>query len=101
MIESNTVTHARQSGGNRGEKDAYISSFAICVLKAWVPRRCRLEASKDRRHRPHQFAPYSVTPTGHESCSGRRIIVLTFKLPLETATEAQEFGIGEQKKTSS
>ena len=69
----------------KGGKATYISFFAVCVLKTWVVRRCRPEATKDRRHRPHQFASCSITPTSHESCrdSGNH----GFKLRLETATE--------------
>jgi hypothetical protein len=68
----------------KGGKAAYISFFDVCVLKTWVVRRCRPEATKDRRHQPHQFASCSIT-TSHESCrsSGNH----GFKLCLETATE--------------
>lgn len=69
-----------------GGKAAYISFFAVCVLKPWVSRRCILEASKDRRHRPHQFASYSIIPTGYESCRDSRIMVLSYaSKPQQTA----------------
>jgi hypothetical protein len=69
----------------KGGKAAYISLFAVCVLKTWVVRRRRPEGTKGRRHLPHQFASCSITPTSHESCrdSGNH----GFKLGLETGTE--------------
>ena len=72
MLESSiTNKHAQKTAREmKKKKAAHILFLNLCILKAWMLRKCRLETGTDWRHNPHhQFASDSI----YNSCKSRTL----------------------------